>query len=221
MTDSKALTTGSEGLALSSLRGNAVAPHEILTSPASGSPCVHWRLRVFETVAARMELVHEMIAPEPFAVEWRPDPLLPPRRIRVTGENTRLEAQPIFHRPGSPGALAVARHFELDGRIRVEEVLVRSGEPLVAEGVLIDPEVFAAGPYRGGGGDAELAEATIRLPTGLSIRPALLPWALGTAAALLGLAGATTAASKLWKLGFSVDVQAEIGPQKVRRPLFP
>ena len=31
---------------------------------------------------------------------------------------------------------------------------------------------------------AQLFEATVRLPTGLSLRPALLPWALGTAAVI-------------------------------------
>jgi hypothetical protein len=213
------------GLSLTTLRGQAGAAQELLASPASGAPCVHWRLRIFERIAPTMELVHEVLAPEPFELRWTVDPTLPPELVRLDAERVRIEAQPVLHREGSAGAQAVARHFGLQGRVRVEEVLIRQGETVEASGVLFDPNAAAgSGPFRATQGTAELCDATVKLATGgISLRPALLPWALGAAAALLGAAGAASALSKLWKfrLESAVVTGDIIGPVKVRRPRWP
>ena len=95
----------------------------------------------------------------------------------------------------------MARHFGFQGRLRVEEVLIRQGETVQACGVLFDPAASgSAGPFRATHTSAELCDATIKLPTGISLRPALLPWALGTAAALLTTASAVGTLSKLRKM---------------------
>ncbi len=208
---------------VTTLRGQAGAPEELLTSPASGSPCVHWRLRIFERISPMTELVHEVLSPEPFEVRWSSDPLQPPRPVRVDAERVHIEAQPVLHREGSTGAESVARQFGLQGRVRVEEVLIRQGESLEASGVLFDPAATAnAGPFRVNQTAAELCDATVKLPTGISLRPALLPWALGTAAALLGAAGVASGLSQLWKVRLDhVGAAAEIGPVKIRRPRWP
>jgi hypothetical protein len=215
----------STGQALTTtLHGQAGASGELLHSPASGAACVHWRLRIFERISPSTELVHEVIAPEPFEMSWRSEPLVPPRPIRLDAERVHIEAQPVLHREGSAGAQAVAGHFGLQGRVRVEEVLIRQGETIEASGVLFDPaSAGGAGPFRATHTSAELCDATVKLSAGLSFRPALLPWALGTAAALFGAAGAVSALSKLWKLRMEVVVggAAEIGPVKVRRPRWP
>jgi hypothetical protein len=215
----------STDLPLQRVGGTASALRELLHSPASGAACVHWRLRIFETLGGSMELVHEVIAPEPFQIMWRRDPLAPPRPVQLCGERVHIEGQPVLHRPASPGALAVAEHFGLQGRLRVEEVLIHQGESLEAEGLLFDPQAAATGPYRSSDQIPQLYEATVRLPmTGVRLRPALLPWALGTAAALLGAAGTATALAKLWKTdpgGSLLPGSAEIRPLKVRRPRWP
>jgi hypothetical protein len=203
------------------LRGTAEASGELLRSPASGASCAHWRLRIFEALGASMELVHEVIAPDPFAIAWSADPLQPPRTVQLGGDRVHIRAQPLLHHEGSPGARAVAEHFGLMGRVRVEEVLVRQGEPLEAEGLLYDPEAVATGPYRGGQGVPQLFEATVRLSTGIALRPALLPWALGTAAALLTAAGAASAVSKLRKIRFDAAVHAEIDAVKYKHRRWP
>jgi len=184
---------------------------------------VHWRLRIFERISPMTELVHEVLSPEPFELRWSADPLQPPRPVRLDAERVHIEAQPVLHREGTAGAESVARHFGLQGRVRVEEVLIRQGENVEASGVLFDPAAAgSAGPFRATHTSAELCDATVKLPTGISLRPALLPWALGTAAALLGAAGAVSALSKLWKIRLDhVGAAAEIGPVKIRRPRWP
>jgi hypothetical protein len=203
------------------LRGQVGASGDLLSSPASGAPCVHWRLRIFERISPTLELVHDTLAPEPFELRWTADPTVPPQPVRLDAERTHIEAQPILHREGSAGALAVARHFGLQGRVRVEEVLIRQGETVEASGVLFDPSAGGDGPFRANQATPELCDATVKLPTGISLRPALLPWALGTAAVLFGAAGAVSALSKLWKLRFEGAAAAEIGPVKVRYKRWP
>jgi hypothetical protein len=204
------------------LRGTATAPGDPLRSPASDAACVHWRLRVYELVAPGVELVHEVIAPEPFElrVEGGRGPLRP---VRVAAESAHIEAQPVFHREGSPGALAVARMFGLVGRVRVEEVVLRHGDALDAEGVLFDPDAASRGPYRTADAGAELFDVTVRVRSNaLSLRPTLLAWAFGTSAALLGAIGAATVASKVWRIGLQVAAPtAEIGAAKLRKPRWP
>jgi hypothetical protein len=201
------------------LRGRAGAPGELLRSPASDAACVHWRLRVYEVVGPGMELVHELAAPEPFELLRNGDT----SPVRVAAERARVEAQPVFHREGSPGALAVARHFGLVGRVRVEEVILRHGDPLEAEGVLFDPEAAGRSPYRTPALGPELFEVTVRVPTaGLSLRPALLAWTLGTTAALLTGLGAASLASKVWRVGaMGPAPHAEIGAAKIRKIRWP
>jgi hypothetical protein len=214
------------------LHGSASAADQLLRSPASGAPCVHWRLRIFESLASSMELVHEVIAPEPFQILWRPDPVAPPRPVQLCGERVHIDAQPVLHRPGSPGATAVAEHFGLQGRLRVEELLVQQGDLLEARGLLFDPSApggLSAGPYRASELVPQLYEATVRVPVAAARRrPALLPWALGTAAALLGAAGTASALTKLWRpeapgvrVPEAAKAPAKIGPAQVRRPRWP
>jgi hypothetical protein len=208
--------------AITTVRGQVGAAGELLSSPASGSACVHWRLRIFERISPTLELVHETLSSEPFELRWSADPTVPPQPVRLDAERVHIEAQPVLHREGSAGAQAVARHFGLQGRVRVEEVLIRQGETVEASGVLFDPAAGGAGPFRATQATAELCDATVKLPTGISLRPALLPWALGTAAALFSAAGAVSALSKLWKLRMEgAAAAAEIGPVKVRRPRWP
>jgi hypothetical protein len=233
--DAAALAPAARAGGTITVRGQATTEGELLRAPASGAPCVHWRLRIFETVAAGMELVHEVTSPGPLEVTWRrgadrgPAPHAgadgEPAVVRVSLEGARLEAQPALFRPGSAGAEAVARQFGLVGAVRVEEVAIKPGERLEAEGVLLDPAAGDARPFRANQSPAELVDATVRLETGVALRPAILPWALGTAAALLGAAGAATAVAKLghlWKMRLDVPPPpAEIGPAKFPRPRWP
>ncbi|HVR64361.1 MAG TPA: hypothetical protein VMU50_20815, partial [Polyangia bacterium] len=126
---------------------------EALRSPVSGLPCVHWRLRVVESMTPSLQLVHELASPEPFEVAWaRADGAEAgrgPVRVRVDPRAARIQAAPVLHRPGSPGALAAARHMGLVGLVSVEEVLIREGESLEAEGFLENPSAAAdQGPFR-------------------------------------------------------------------------
>lgn len=208
------------------LQGTAGAIGELLQAPASGSPCVHWRLRVVEFVAPGMEFVHEVVSPEPLEIAWQPEPARPPVRIRLAPENARIQAMPVLFREGTPGAQAVARQFGLRGVVRVEEVVIREGESLEAEGVLADPgAALSRGPARLIDAPPELLQATLRLETGLSLRPVLLPWALGTAAALLGSVGVGTLIVHLLdqhaKRPAVLKIPSEIGPKKAPRWHWP
>jgi hypothetical protein len=188
--DTKALA------AVVSFEGIVCGGPEPLRSPVSGLPCAHWRLRVVEHITPRMQLVHEVASPEAFELAWATgsrDGQRAPVRIRLDPESARIHAAPVLHREGTPGALAAARHLGLGGPVYVEEVMIRDGETVTAEGILDDPAI-AEGPFRGAGRDLELLDATVRLAT-RSIGPALLPWALGTAAALLGTTAAVTYAA--------------------------
>src|SRR5215831_6228202 len=53
-----------------SFEGTAQAGPELLRSPISGQPCVHWRLRIVERLTPRTQLVHEMASPEAFELTW-------------------------------------------------------------------------------------------------------------------------------------------------------
>jgi hypothetical protein len=185
--------TKAPGPAVVSFQATACADTELLRSPVSGLPCVHWRLRIVEHITARMQLVHEMASPTVFTLSWAgsagADSARPPLRVRVDPEAARIHAAPVLHREGTPGALAAAHQFGMTGPLCVEEVMIRDGEVVEAHGILEDP-AGADGPFRSNGRGLELIDATVRIPT-RSIGPALLPWALGTAAALLG----TTAAA--------------------------
>jgi hypothetical protein len=208
------------------LEARAESVGEPLRAPASGTPCAHWRLRIFEHVCHGMEFVHEVVSPEPIDLVWQREPDRPPLRIRLATETVRLQAQPVLFRPGTPGALAVAKQFGLRGVVRVEEVVVRSGEEVAATGVLADPSAaLSRGPFRTIDAPLELLGATLRLENGLSLRPVMLPWVLGTAAALLGGMGAASAIFHRWgehlKRATGPTAPLEVGARKPLRLNWP
>jgi hypothetical protein len=178
-----------------SFEGTACAGIDLLRSPVSGQPCVHWRLRIVEHLTSRTQLVHEVASTEPFELSWggSAEDGRPPVRIRLDAESARIQATPILHREGTPGAQAAARHFGFSGAVSVEEVVIRAGEALSAEGILEDLEA-ADGPFRAAARGLALFDATVSLEA-RSLAPALLPWALGTVAALLGGMGLATYAA--------------------------
>ncbi len=178
-----------------SFEGTVHVGSELLRSPVSGLPCVHWRLRITQHIAPRMQLVHEVASPDPFEIHWAlagdgGEPSAPPLRLRLDPEAARIHAAPVLHREGSPGALAAGRHFGLEGPLRVEEVMLHQGEPIGVEGILEDSTELES-PFRSASHGPELLDPTLRIATP-SIGPAILPWALGTAAALLGATAAAT-----------------------------
>jgi hypothetical protein len=200
---------------------------EALRAPASGAPCVHWRLRIFEHVAPGMEFVHEVISPEPLEIAYQPDPAEPLRRVRLAPDQARIQAMPSLFRVGTPGALAVAQQFGLRGAVRVEEVLIRPGEVVEAEGVLSDPSAaLSSGPFRTIDAPTELLQATVRMESSLSLRP-VLPFALSMAAAVVGTATATAALMHWWDVhphthSRSIPGAApELGPPRLPHPRWP
>jgi hypothetical protein len=212
--------------ATATLQGHLEPVGELLRAPASGVPCVHWRLRIFEHLAPGLEFVHDVQSPEPVELAWRREPELPLVRVRVAADTARLHAAPVLFRAGTPGALAVARQFELQGEIRVEEVIIRPGEAVEATGVLADPSAaLSRGPFRTIDAPLELLQPTLRLDTGLSLRPVLLPWALGAAAALLGTMGAVTllhwVEAQARRSASFPGVPGDIGARKAPHPQWP
>jgi hypothetical protein len=171
-----------------SLEARAEPGLDAVRSPVTGQPCVYWRLRVVEHLTARSELVHELASSEPFDLVWGRGQK--PARVRLDPGSASVEGAPTLHREGTPGALAVARAFGFSGLISVEECVIRPGEQLEVDGILEDAS-FGAGPFRSVANRLELLDATLRLPS-RSLGPVLLPWALGTAAALLGGMGLAT-----------------------------
>jgi len=227
-TDERALALGRSFV---SFEATASAGQDLLRSPVSGQSCVHWRLRIVEHLTPRTQLVHEVASPEPFDLAWgrTGEEGAPPVQVRLEPESARIFATPILHREGTPGALAAERHFGLRGPLTVEEVLIRHGEGLAAEGILDDPSALGDGPFRAVARALTLTEATVR--TGArSLAPVLLPWALGTAAALLGGMGLATYAA--WRYHLlqlpaavhwprSAPSQARIQPPELPHPRLP
>jgi hypothetical protein len=174
-------------------QGTVHAGSELLRSPVSGLACVHWRLRITQHIAPRMQLVHEVASPDAFEIHWAragaDDQSSPPLRLRLDPESARIHAAPVLHREGTPGALAAGKQFGLDGALRVEEVMLHHGDEIAAEGFLDDAGA-GEGPFRSTAHGPELLDPTLRIPTP-GIGPALLPWALGTAAVLLSATAAT------------------------------
>jgi hypothetical protein len=208
------------------LQGTIGSFGEPLRAPASGLPCVHWRLRIFEQVAPGMEFVHEVLSPDPVELSYRPSPSEPMVRVRLAADQSRVEAVPTLFRVGTPGALAVAQQFGLRGAVRVEEVLIRPNEPVEAEGVLCDPAAaLSSGPFRTIDTPLELMQATVHVEAGLSLRPVILPWALSMAAIVAGTAGATAALVHWWDVHprpSTIPATApDLGPGRVPHPRWP
>jgi len=175
-------------------QGTVHAGSELLRSPVSGLACVHWRLRITQYIAPRMQLVHEVASPDAFEIHWprtagEGQAPQPPLRLRLDPESARIHAAPVLHREGTPGAIAAGKQFGLDGALRVEEVMLHQGDEIAAEGFLDDAGA-ADGPFRTAAHGPELLDPTLRIPTP-GIGPALLPWALGTAAVLLSATAVT------------------------------
>jgi hypothetical protein len=227
----------SDGASLVSLEAQAEPAEELLRAPASGQPCVHWRLRVVEHLTARTELVHDLASPEMFELAWGGAPGAAkgrtPVRIRLDPETARIEATPTLHRAGTPGAEAVARAFGFRGAVSVEEVIIRAGDTVNADGLLQDL-AHGAGPFRAPSGALALYEATVRLPSRGLAPAALIPWAFGTAAALLGGMGLATWAAwryhlahlpqaSAWRIGSlpPSSAPAQLSAPEIPRPRFP
>jgi|SRR5215471_18529041 len=226
------------GCSFVTFQGTASAGRDLLRSPVSGQPCVHWRLRIVEHLTPRTQLVHEVASPEPFEVTWTgsersqgsaPDSGPLAVHVRLEPDSARIFATPVLHREGTPGALAAVRHFGLQGPVSVEEVIIRQGEGLEAEGILEDPSALDAAPFRAVEQALFLYDATIRTGS-RSLAPALLPWALGTAAALLGGMGLATYAAWRYHLlhlppaihlprGFTPE--ARMNPPELPHPRLP
>ena len=195
---------------------------DLVRSPVTEQPCVYWRLRIVERLTVGSDLVHEMASSQAFRLLWGArDGLTAPVRVLVEPDGAHIEAAPTLHRHGSPGALAVARAFGFPGALSVEETTILPGDELVAVGTLFDPQVDA-GPFRTAVREPELVEATLTLAT-VSLSEALLPWAVGTAAAVLGGIGLATWAA--WHYhGLHEAAQptcAGHGPTYLERPQFP
>jgi len=192
-------------------------------SPVTDQPCVYWRLRIVERLTDRSQLVHEMASSQPFRLVWGArGGEVAPVRILIEPDSARIDAPPALHRPGSPGALAVARAFGFPGTLSVEEITIQSGEEVAAEGILRHA-VVEAGPFRTIEREPELYDATLTVAS-VSIGQALLPWAVGTAAAVLGGIGLATWAA--WHYHFSRDTASQVAgvghpPARLERPQFP
>jgi len=164
---------------------------DVLRSPVTDQPCVYWRLRIVERLTAGSQLVHEMASSQSFRLVWgRHDAERGPVRILVEPDGARIEAPPALHRPGSPGALAVARAFGFPGALSVEEIAIHLGDEIDASGTLFDPR-HDAGPFRTVEQEPELVDGTLTV-AGETLGQVLLPWAVGTAAAFLGGIGLAT-----------------------------
>ena len=178
----------------------ASAGATLLRSPVSDQPCVYWRVRITQRLTDRSQLVHDIESEEPFELRWGRggqgngddgDDV----RLRLEPGSARIQAPPVLHREGTPGAQAAERTFGLAGPLVVEEVLIRTGEALSAEGIISDLDAaLGAGPFRGTTRGPELVEALVTVES-KSLAPVLLPWALGTAAALMSGMGLATYAA--------------------------
>ncbi len=174
-TDPRALVPASV-----SFEALASAGASLLRSPVSGQACVYWRVRIKQRLTDRSQLVHEIESEEAFELRWgRPDRALGDLRVRVEPSAARIQAPPVLHREGTPGAESAAGYFGLAGPLSVEEVVIRAGEALSAEGILSD--------FDAAGGAVPIESK--------SLAPVLLPWALGTAAALMSGMGLATYAA--------------------------
>ena len=221
----------------------ASAGAALLRSPVSGQACVYWRVRITQRLTDRSQLVHEIESEEAFELRWggqgaaaeaAADPLADASadgssdgswdapgagrrddlRVRLLPQAARIQAPPVLHREHTPGAEAAGKYFGLAGPLVVEEVLIRAGEALSAEGIISDLDAaVGAGPFRGTTRGPELVDAVVTVES-RSFAPVLLPWALGTAAALMSGMGLATYAA--WRA--HVRDRSTLPPAAVRLP---
>ena len=92
MKEEKALATTAQAI----LHGNIEPVGEPLRAPASGVPCAHWRLRIFEHVAPGMEFVHEVLSPEPVELAWRRELDGPMVRVRLEPDTARIQHRRVY-----------------------------------------------------------------------------------------------------------------------------
>lgn len=177
------------------LEGTAAAATSMLRSPASGTACVYWRLRVTETIAPTV-FVHDVCSDEAFELQVPLDSGLPPRLsgpLRINGREARIDALAILHRPDSVAAKAVATAFGLTGQLTVEEVVIPVGARLEVSGALVG--AAAAGPFRSAPPEYALTDVTVKVPGNVR-RNQFLPWAVGTGAAILSVLGVAGAVAR-------------------------
>jgi hypothetical protein len=195
---------------------------ELVRSPVTDRPCVYWRLRIVERLTAGSQLVHEMASSQAFHLVWGArDGATAPVRILVEPDNTRIEGTPALHRHGSAGAMAVARAFGFPGALSVEEIVVHPGDEIAAAGTLLDPSVDA-GPFRTVERELELIDAMLTVAPG-TLGQALLPWAVGTAAAVLSGIGLVSWAAWHYHALHDTGKRAVVGhsPACLERPQYP
>src|SRR5580692_11097137 len=205
------MTDDPRALALAPVSFDALASAGagLLRSPVSGQACVYWRVRIAQRLTDRSQLVHEIASEEAFELRWgRGGNGAGDVRVRLAPDAASIHAPPVLHREGTPGAEAAALYFGLAGPLSVEETLIRTGEALSAEGVIVDLDAaVGAGPLRRTSRGPELLDATVTVET-KSLGPVLLPWALGTAAALMSGMGLATYAA--WRAHLMTRVAAPL-----------
>src|SRR4029079_13250015 len=91
--------------------GLARAGASVLRSPASGQPCVYWRMRIAQRLTDRSQLVHEISSEEAFELAWSGtgesgQAARPEVRVWLEPTGANIQATPVPHREGSPGAQA-------------------------------------------------------------------------------------------------------------------
>jgi len=196
---------------------------DLVRSPVTDHPCVYWRLRIVERLTAGSQLVHELASSQSFHLLWGArDGGTAPVRILIEPDNARIEGTPTLYRHGSAGAVAVARAFGFPGALSVEELAVQPGDELAAVGTLLDPRVDA-GPFRTIEREPELIDAMLTVSP-LPLGQALLPWAVGTAAAVLSGIGLVAWAAMHYQAVHDAGahaVHAGHAPAFLEPPQFP
>lgn len=196
---------------------------DLVRSPITDRPCVYWRLRIVESLTVGSQLVHELASSQSFHLLWGArDGATAPVRILVEPDNARIDGTPTLYRHGSAGALAAARAFGFPGALSVEEITVLAGDEIAAAGTLLDPRVDA-GPFRTIEREPELIDARLTIAP-LPLGQALLPWAVGTAAAVLSGIGLVSWAAWHYQAihdGGAHAVRAGHSATFLERPQFP